>query len=54
MRNNLDKLLSLIANSLGQSELPICQLVTAAVEESIGQIHTEATQKSKIIPLKSI
>ena len=52
MRNNLDKLLSLIANSLGQSELPICQLVIAAVEESIGQIHTEATQKSKSIPLK--
>ena len=52
MRNNLDKLLSLIANSLGRSELLICQLVTAAIEESIGQIHTKATQKSKIIPLK--
>ncbi len=52
MPNDLDKLLRLMANSLCQSELPICKLVAAAVEESVGRIHTEATQKANIIPLK--
>ena len=52
MPNELDKLLRLMANSLGQSELPICQLVVAAVTESVGRINTTATPKSKIVPFK--
>ena len=52
MPNELDRLLRLMANSLSQSELPICQLLAAALEESVSQIHTKANQKSEIIPLK--
>ena len=52
MPNELDRLLRLMADSLGQSELPICQLVAAAAEESVGRIDGKATSKSKIIPVK--
>ena len=52
MQNELDKLLRLMANSLGRSELPICQLVAAALDKSVGRIHTTATPKSKILPFK--
>ena len=52
MPDKLDKLLRLMADSLCQSELPICQLVAAAVEESVGRIHAKAASQSKITPLK--
>ena len=52
MPNELEGLLRLMASSLGRSELPICQLIAAAIEESVGQIHKEATPKSEITPLK--
>ena len=52
MPNELDKLLRLMANILDQSELPICQLVAAAVEDSVGRIHTTAAQKSMTGPFK--
>ena len=52
MPNELDRLLRLMANSLSQSELPICQLLAAVLEESVGRIDTKATPKSKIITLK--
>ena len=52
MSNKLDKLLRLMATSLCQSELPICKLVAAAVEESVGRIDTKAMQKARIISLK--
>ena len=48
MRNNLDKLLSLIANSLGRSELLICQLVI----ESLSARYILKQTKNQIIPLK--
>ena len=48
MPNELDRLLRLMADSLRQSELPICQLVAAAVEESVGRVHNKATPKSKV------
>ena len=52
MPNELDRLLRLMADSLRQSELPICQLVAAAVGESVGQAHNKATTKSGGIPFK--
>ena len=52
MPNELDILLQLMANRLGQSNLPICQLVSATIEESIGLINTKAIPKSKITHLK--
>ena len=52
MPNELDRLLRLMANSLAQSELPICQLVTAAVKESVGRRHDKASPNSKIISFK--
>ena len=52
MSNELDRLLHLIAHSLGQSELPICQLVAAALDESVGRTNTKAVTESEIIPFK--
>ena len=52
MSNELDKLLRLMATSLGQSELPICQLVAATVKESVGRGHDKASPKSEIITFK--
>ena len=52
MRNDLDRLLWLMADRLGQSELPICQLVAAALDRSVGQTNAKAAPQSKIIPLK--
>ena len=52
MPNELDSLLRLMATSLGQSELPICQLVAAAVEDSVGRRHNKASPKSEIISFK--
>ena len=52
MPNELNSLLRLMANSLGQSELPICRVVAAAAEESVGRTHGKAVSKSKIIPFK--
>ena len=52
MPRELDKLLRLIATSLAQSELPICQLVAATVKESIGRRHDKASSKSEIISFK--
>ena len=52
MPNDLDRLLCLMADRLGQSELMICQLVAAALDRSVGQTHAKAAPPSKIIPLK--
>ena len=52
MPNELDGLLRLMATSLGQSELPICQLVAAAVEGSVGRRHNKASPKFEIISFK--
>ncbi len=52
MPNDLDRLLWLMADRLGQSDLPICQLVAAALNQSVGQTHAKAAPQSKIIPLK--
>ena len=52
MPNELDRLLRLMATSLAQSELPICQRVAAAVKESVGRRHDRASPKSKIISFK--
>ena len=52
MSNGLDRLLRLMATSLGQSELPICQLVAAAVEGSVGRRHNKASPKFEIISFK--
>jgi len=52
MPNDLDRLLWLMADRLGQSDLPICQLVAAALNRSVGQTHAKAAPQSKIIPLK--
>ena len=52
MPNDLGKLLWLMADRLGQSDLPICQLVAAALDRSVGQTHAKAAPQSKIIPLK--
>ena len=52
MSNELDRLLRLMATSLGQSELPICQLVAAAVEGSVGRRHNKASPKFEIISFK--
>ena len=52
MPDNLDILLRLMAGSLRQSNLPICQLVATALDDSLGQINTETIKKSEIAPLK--
>lgn len=52
MPNDLGKLLGLMADRLGQSDLPICQLVAAALDRSVGQTHAKAAPQSEIIPLK--
>ncbi len=52
MPNELDRLLRLIATSLAQSELPICQLVAATVKESVGRRHDKASPKSEIVSFK--
>ena len=52
MPSELDRLLRLMATSLGQSELPICQLVAAAVEGSVGRRHNKASPKFEIISFK--
>jgi dimethylpropiothetin dethiomethylase len=52
MPNELDKLLRLMADHLGQSELPICKLVAAALDGSVGRTNTKAAPQSKIIPPK--
>jgi quercetin dioxygenase-like cupin family protein len=52
MPNELDRLLRLMTNNLCQSELPICQVVAAAVEESVGQIPKKSGPKSESIPFK--
>ena len=52
MPNDLDRLLRLMANSLAKSELPICQLVAAALYGSVGRTDAKPTPASKIIPLK--
>ena len=41
-----------MATSLAQSELPICQVVATAVEESVGQIPKKSGPKSESIPFK--
>ena len=51
MPNDLDRLLRLMANSLGKSKLPICQLVAAALDGSVGRTHAKAAPQSKIIRL---
>jgi len=52
MPNDLDRLLRLMANSLAKSELPICQLVAAALDGSVGRTDAKPAPASKIIPLK--
>ena len=52
MPNDLDRLLWLMAGRLGQSDLPICQLVAAELDRSVGQPHAKAAPQSSIIPLK--
>ena len=52
MPDNLGRLLRLMAGSLRQSNLPICQLVTNALDDSIDQTYTEVAPQSKIVPLK--
>jgi quercetin dioxygenase-like cupin family protein len=52
MPNDLGKLLWLMADRLGQSDLPICQLVAAALNRSVGQTHAKAAPQSEIVPLK--
>ena len=52
MPNELNRLLRSMADSLNQSELKICQRVTAAVEGSVGRIHNKSAPKSEIIPFE--
>ncbi len=52
MPNELNRLLRLMATNLGQSELPICQLVASAVEESVGRKHNKTSPNSKVISFK--
>ena len=52
MPDNLGILLRLMAGSLRQSNLPICQLVATALDGSVGQINTKTIKKSEIAPLK--
>ena len=52
MPNELDRLLCLMATNFGQSELSICQLLAAAVEESVGRKRNKASSNSEIIFLK--
>ena len=52
MPNELDRLLRLMATSLAQSELPICQLVAAIVKESVGRRNDKSSLKSESISFK--
>ena len=52
MPDNLGILLCLMAGSLRQSNLSICQLVATALDGSVGQINTKTIKKSKIAPVK--
>lgn len=52
MPDNLGQLLRLKAGSLRQSNLPICQLVAAALDASVGQINTKTIKQSEIAPPK--
>ena len=52
MPSELDRLLRLMATSLAQSELPICQMVAATVKETVGRRHDKASAKSEIISFK--
>ena len=51
MPDNLGRLLRLMSVSLRQSNLPICQRVAAALDDSVDQKHAKAAPKSKIDPL---
>ena len=48
----LDRLLRLMATSMTQSELPICQLVAATINECVGQRYENVSPKSEIISIK--